>query len=77
MLSIGLDAQKAFGWEGGTFNVSALGIYGPNIRQGYLGTLQTASGIVASPTVRLWELWYQQAFLAGRMDVKLGQQSVD
>jgi porin len=77
MLSIGLDTQKAFGWEGGTFNVSALGIYGPNFSQGYLGNLQTASAIVASPTVRLWELWFQPAFLSGRMDVKVGQQSVD
>ncbi len=77
MLSIGLDTGKAFEWNGGTFNVSALGIYGPNFSQGYLGNLQTASGIVASPTVRLWELWYQQAFLGGQMDVKLGQQSLD
>jgi porin len=77
MLSIGLDTQKAFGWDGGIVNVSALGIYGPNFSQGYLGNLQTASGIVASPTVRLWELWYQQAFLGGKMDVKIGQQSLD
>jgi porin len=77
MLGIGLDTQKAFGWQGGTFNLSVLGIYGPNFSQGYLGTLQTASGIVASPTVRLWELWYQQAFLGGKMDVKIGQQSID
>ena len=76
-LSLGLDTQKAFGWEGGTFNVSGFWIYGPNFSENYLGNLQTASGIVASPTVRLWEAWYQQAFLGGRMDVKLGQQSVD
>jgi porin len=77
ILSIGLDTQKALDWDGGTFNVSALGIYGPNFSQGYLGTLQTSSGIVASPTVRLWELWYQQAFFGGSMDVKVGQQSLD
>lgn len=74
---IGIDTDKAFGWKGGTFNASALWIYGPNFSQGYLGTLQTASGIVAEPTVRLWELWYQQAFLHGRMDVKIGEQSLD
>ena len=77
MLSVGVDAQKAFGWDGGTFNASTLGIYGPNFSQGYLGTLQSASGIIASPTARLWELWYQQAFLAGHMDIKIGQQSLD
>jgi porin len=74
---IGIDTEKAFGWKGGTFNASALWIYGPDFSQGYLGTLQTASGIVAEPTVRLWELWYQQTFLHGRMDVKIGEQSLD
>jgi porin len=76
-LDVQLDTQKAFGWEGGTFNASVLWIYGPNFSQGYLDNLQTVSGIAASPTVRLWEVWYQQTFLDGRADVKLGQQSVD
>ena len=77
MLSIGLDTQKAFGWQGGTFNVSGLWIYGPDFSEGYLGNLQTASSLTAAPSVRLWELWYQQAFLGGKMDVKIGQQSID
>ena len=77
MLNVGLDTQKAFRWEGGTFNVSALGIYGSTFIQNNLANQQTASGVVASPSVRLWELWYQQALLGGRMDVKLGEQSID
>ncbi|MBV8398450.1 MAG: carbohydrate porin [Acetobacteraceae bacterium] len=74
---IGLDTERAFGWGGGTFNASGLWIYGPNFNEGYLGTLQTVSDLIASPTVRLWELWYQQAFQGGRIDVKIGQQSLD
>src|SRR5215213_5044362 len=74
---IGLDAQKAFGWDGAIFNVSGFWIYGPNFSQGYLGNLQTASSIVAAPTVRLWELWFQQSLLGGRADVKVGLQSLD
>lgn len=77
MFGVGLDTEKAFGWKGGTFNVSGLWIYGPDFSDNYLGVLQATSGIVASPTVRFWEIWYQQAFLDGRVDVKLGQQSVD
>jgi porin len=76
-LTLQMDTQKAFGWEGGTFNVSALQIRGRNLSQYYLNNLQTASGIEAQPTTRLWEAWYQQAFLDGRFDVKLGQQSID
>ncbi|CAH2789379.1 MAG: Outer membrane low permeability porin, OprB family [Candidatus Burkholderia crenata] len=76
-VTFGLDTQKAFGLEGGTFNASALQIHGRNLSQYNLGTLNTASGIEAQDTTRLWELWYQQSFLNKRVDVKIGQQSID
>ncbi|KWF35476.1 porin [Burkholderia diffusa] len=72
-----VDTEKAIGLPGGTFNVSALQIHGTNLTQRNLQTLQTATGIEANSTTRLWELWYQQAFLAGKADVRIGQQSVD
>ncbi len=72
-----LDTQRAFGWQGGTFNVSALDIHGRNLSADNLMTLQTASGIEADSALRLWELWYQQKFANGAADVKLGQQSLD
>jgi porin len=73
----GLDTEKAFGLPGGTFAASALQIHGRNFSANYLGTLNTASGIEAKNSTRLWELWYQQAFLNQRIDVKIGQQSLD
>lgn len=76
-LTVQLDTAKAFGWEGGTFNASALQIRGRNLSQFYLGNLQTVSGIEAAPTTRLWELWYQQTLPDDRFDIRLGQQSVD
>jgi porin len=76
-LSVGVDTAKAFGWQGGIFNVSAFQIHGRNYSADNLGTLQTASGIEAQRATRLWELWYQQSFLDGKLDVKLGQQSLD
>jgi porin len=75
--TVGVDTQKAFGLPGGQFNVSALQIHGTNLSTRYLGTLNTASGIEAEGTTRLWELWYQQSFLNKRVDVKVGQQSID
>jgi porin len=73
-----LDTQRAFHWYGGIFNVSALQIHGNDLSARNLDTLQTASGIEADRTTRLWELWYQQKLLAeDRLDVKLGQQSLD
>ena len=75
-LTIGLDMQQAGGWKGGNFNLSALQIHGRQLSPDYLGSLQTASGIEALNGSRLWELWYQHQ-LNDRLDVKIGQQSLD
>jgi porin len=72
-----LDTQRAFGWYGGLFNVSALQIHGRNVSADNLDALQTVSGIEADRATRLWELWYQQQFDDGKFDVKIGQQSID
>jgi porin len=76
-MGLNVDTQKAFGLPGGTFNISALQLHGRSLSQYYLGTLNTASGIEAQDATRLWELWYQQAFMDKRVDVKIGQQSID
>ena len=73
-----LDTQRAFGLHGGTFDVSALQLHGRNLSADNLGSLQTASGIEGDRATRMWELWYQQKFLdEDRLDVKIGQQSLD
>ncbi|HTV42167.1 MAG TPA: carbohydrate porin [Candidatus Sulfotelmatobacter sp.] len=73
-----MDTQRAFNWYGGLFNVSGLQIHGRNLSMDNLYSLQTASGIEADRATRLWELWYQQKFLEeDRMDIKVGQQSLD
>lgn len=76
-VSVALDTAKAFGWEGGTFNLNALQIHGRSITADNLGTLQFTSSLEADRATRLWELWYRQAFLGGLVDVKVGQQSID
>ena len=73
-----LDAQRAFGWYGGLLNISALQIHGRNLSADALLSLQTASGIEADRSTRLWEAWYDQKLLPDdRLDIRLGQQSVD
>ena len=76
-MTLTLDTGKAFGWEGGTFNISALQIHGRDFSDDNLHVLQLASDIEAANATRLWELWYQQTFLGGKADIKIGQQSVD
>ena len=73
-----LNTQRAFGWYGGLFNVSALQVHGRNLSTDHLDTIQTASGIEADRATRLWELWYDQKFLdEDRADIKIGLQSED
>ena len=73
-----LDTQRAFGWYGGLFNVSALQLHGRNLSSDNLYNLQTASGIESNRATRLWELWYDQKMLPDdRLDIKLGQISAD
>jgi porin len=73
-----LNTQRAFGWYGGTFNVSALQIHGRNLSADNLQSLETASGIESDRATRLWELWYDQKFFdEDRLDIKVGQQSLD
>lgn len=76
-LDLGLDAGKAFGWSGGSFNFSVLQIHANTRAANDLNNLAHVSGIAASRTTRLWELWYDQAFAGGTADVKIGQQSLD
>ena len=75
--SLGMDTQKAFGLPGGIFNVSGFQIHGTSLTSRNLQTLQSASGIEADASTRLWELWYQQTLPGGKVDVKVGQQSLD
>jgi porin len=76
-VTLGLDTQKAFGWQGGAFNISGLQIHGRNLSQYDLGTLNTASGIEARDATRLWEAWYQQSLPGQHVDFRIGQQSID
>ena len=76
-VTLKMDTLTAFGLPGGTINVSGVNIHGRNLGESNIGSLQTASGIEADATTRLWEAWYQQKFLDETVDVKVGQQSID
>lgn len=75
--SVDVDLEKAIGLAGGTVRVSAFQIHGRGLSGNNVGNLNAISSIEATRATRLFELWYQQAFLGGRLDIKLGQQSAD
>ncbi|AOW47575.1 porin [Acetobacter ascendens] len=77
MPTLTVDLEKLIGLKGGTFNVSALQLRGRSISQDHLANFNPVSGFEADRSTRLFELWYQQSFLDGKLDVKIGQQDLD
>ncbi len=76
-MSLGVDMNRAFGWQGGNFFASALQLHGRNLTADNLYCIQTVSGIEAESATRLWELWFDQTFAGGKADVKIGQIGID
>ncbi len=76
-LSLGVDLEKAIGLKGGLFNVSALQNYGHGLSASNIDNLNLVSSIEARRSAWLYELWYQQSFLGGAVDVRLGQLAAD
>jgi porin len=75
-VTVQVDTAKAFGLNGGLFNVSGLQYWGGDLSADNLLVMQTATDIEAPVGVRLWELWYQQKF-GDKFDIKVGEQSLD
>ena len=75
-MSLGADLSKSIGLDGGLFNVSALQIHGRGLTSA-IDNLDVISSIEADPATRLNELWFQQTFWDGKLDIKIGQQSAD
>ena len=77
VLTFGLDTDRAFGWHGGRFYASGLLISGSGVSIDGVGSLTTISSIEAEHSIRLFDLWYEQAFLGGRASIRIGQMGGD
>ena len=76
-LGLGVDLEKAAGLKGGLINLSALQNYGHGLSAGNVDNLNLISSIEARRSAWLFELWYQQSFMGGAVDVRLGQLAAD
>ena len=72
-LALSVDLSTYFGAPGTVF-ARAYQIHGRGLTANYLGNIAPVSGIEATRTTRLFELWYELP-LAGGLDLRLGQQS--
>ncbi len=75
---VGIDAEKAFGLVGGTFNATGLQIHGRGLSLNNLGNnLNTVSGLEAGRGTLLFELWYEQVLFDKKLAVRVGQLAAD
>jgi porin len=72
-LNLGWDLRTFFDWRG-VFFARAYQIHGRGLSQNDLDNLNTASGLEADRTTRLFELWYEQ-HIGDWLRIRVGEQS--
>jgi len=72
-LSLAFDFRPQFHWRGNFF-VRAYQIHGKGLTAANIDNLNTISGIEATATTRLFELWYEQ-HIGDWLRIRIGQQS--
>ena len=75
---LGIDAEKAFGLVGGTFNVTAYQFHGRGRTVPDVAALTAISGAEQTTRgARLFELWYEQLLFDKTLAIRVGQMSSD
>ena len=75
---VGVDAEKAFGLSGGTFNATGYQIHGRGLSLNNLdNNLNTVSSLEAQRGALLFELWYEQVLLDKKLAFRVGQLAAD
>jgi porin len=75
-----VDTGKAFGWTGGEFVVEAFGANAMSTGNSYVGAINSPSLIdtgLGVGVVRLYQIYYDQKFVATGTDVRLGIYDLD
>ena len=71
------DMEKIAGWKGATFHVNVFGLHGVGPTTKRVGSIGPVTGVEALETVRLYEIWFEQALLDGKLKIRFGQMSAD
>lgn len=79
LLEVAVDAnfETLVGWKGLTFHASGYQIHGEGLTAQYIGNLNPISNIEATPSTRLFDLWFEQSLLDDKLSVRFGQLRVD
>jgi porin len=76
-LSVAVDLDKAIHWPNASLQASALQIHGFGPTALRVGSLQTISGIEATASTKLFDFWFEQKLLDGKLSLRFGQEGAD
>ena len=76
-LQLDIDLKTAIGLDGAALHANGYRIGGAGLGRSALFGLSVPSGIEALPSTRLYEAWYEQTLLGGKVALKLGQIGAD
>ena len=77
LMTLDLGSEKLVGYEGGHLHAGGLQIHGSSFSEAYVGDLNKTSLLDFAHGFRLWELWYEQKLLDGKISLKAGQLAID
>jgi porin len=72
-----IDLDKAVHWTGAKIYTFGFQIWGPGPTRDYVGALQLISSIEATPSTKLYDLWFEQDLFDGKVSFRFGQGGVD
>jgi porin len=72
-----VNLETLVGWKGGAFHANGFYIHGIGPTTGHVGNLFAVSNVEALETVRLFEIWFEQALLDDKLKVRIGQLGAD
>ena len=74
--SLCIDLDKAANWKAATIFASGYQIHGQGPER-LVGALQLVSGIEATPSTKLYDLWFEQQLFDGKFSLRFGQEGAN
>lgn len=76
-LHIDADLEKLMGWRGAALHATGFQLHGRGLTAFYAGNINAVSNIEATPSTRLFDLWFEQALFDDKLAIRIGQLRVD
>jgi porin len=74
---VDIDLETLMGWKGGAIHATAFWTHGKGLTDRNINSIFAVSNIEEMPTVRLYELWFEQKLFDDKASIRAGQLAAD